>query len=669
MNKKTRFRNMHSLYRYSFIFFFLIMASALFGQEMIYTTNSDLSKEEQERRLPLGVERSSHHTPQIPGEFSKSRIQPPFWWTEMKDPHLELILYDEGIGHYNAKIEGKGIHLIETVKVENPNYLILRLKIGKDAKAGNFSIQLHTHESDRENRIYEYQLKDRCSHHSELSGLNTSDVIYLIMPDRFANGDYSNDSFDDMNQQGIDRRRIYYRHGGDIQGIIDHLAYLEDLGVTALWLNPVMENNQAYESYHGYAITDHYVVDKRLGSNELYRELSEKAAERGIKIVHDVIYNHFGDHHWMFKDLPAEDFFHWHDEFTRTTYRSTTLMDPYAARTDLDRYQRGWFDNHMPDVNQKNQIMANFLIQNTIWFIEYFKLNGLRIDTYSYSDLDFMADLAKRVYNEYPEIGIFSETWVHGPGIQSYFATQKNPLGDFNSHIDGLTDFQLYYAILEALNKPQDWTRGIERIYYTLAQDHLYKNPYAHVTFVDNHDLDRFLSTVDDDLDKFKAGLTFLFTTRGIPMIYYGTEIAMKNRANPDGWVREDFPGGWKEDEVNKFVSEGRTVEEQDVFSLVQDLINIRKTIPAFQHGKIIQFIPQDGVYAFFRLSEGEVYLVLFNASEMDQMHLLNRYLDEFKISKATVKDIIANESWSSKLKVPLPAFSVRVLKIIQDLE
>lgn len=655
---------MQSIYRFSFVFFFLIMASALIGQEMIYTTAFDLSREEQERRLPPGVERSPHHSPQIPGDFSHSRVQPPFWWAGMKDPNLELIIYDDGIAHYDVRIETDGIQLIETVRLENPNYLVLRLNIGQNAPSGTFPIILSSRLNNGTERVIEYKLKERCQHHLELSGLNTSDVIYLIMPDRFANGDYTNDSFDDMNQQGIDRRRVFFRHGGDIQGVIDHLDYLEELGVTALWLNPVMENDQPYESYHGYAITDHYVVDRRLGSNELYRELSEKAAERGIKIVHDVIYNHFGDHHWMFKDLPAEDFFHWHDEFTRTTYRSTTLMDPYAARTDLDRYQRGWFDNHMPDVNQKNQIMANFLIQNTIWFIEYFKLNGLRIDTYSYSDLDFMADLAKRVYNEYPEIGIFSETWVHGPGIQSYFATTTNPFARFNSYIDGLTDFQLYYAILEALNEPQGWTKGVERIYYTLAQDHLYKNPYAHVTFVDNHDLDRFLSAVDEDMDKFKTGLILLFTTRGIPMIYYGTEIAMKNRANPDGWVREGFPGGWKEDKVSKFTADGRTDLENEIFDFVQKLISIRKDIPAFGDGCMIQFIPESGIYGFYRLSEEDTYLVLLNFSDADQSMSLNRYLNELGSKPDILTDILNGGSFSTSDKMEMKAFSGRILKV-----
>lgn len=655
---------MYSLCRFSLLVFFLIIANSPVAQEMIYTTKSDLSREEQERRLPPGVERSPHHTPKVPGDFSHSRVQPPFWWTDMKDPNLELIIYDEGIGHFKPRIEAKGIRLLETVRLENPNYLVLRLQIEQNVQSGSFPIIFNSIHNDENERIIEYELKDRCQHHIDLSGLNTSDVIYLIMPDRFANGDYANDSFDDMNQQGIDRRRVFFRHGGDIQGVIDHLDYLEELGVTALWLNPVMENDQPYESYHGYAITDHYEVDKRLGSNERYRELSEKAAERGIKIVHDVIYNHFGDHHWMFKDLPAEDFFHWHDEFTRTTYRSTTLMDPYAASSDLDRYQRGWFDNHMPDVNQKNQIMANFLIQNTIWYIEYFKLNGLRIDTYSYSDLDFMADLAKRVYNEYPEIGIFSETWVHGPGIQSYFATPTNPFARFNSYIDGLTDFQLYYAILEALNNPQEWTRGVERIYYTLAQDHLYKNPYAHVTFVDNHDLDRFLSAVDEDIDKFKTGLILLFTTRGIPMIYYGTEIAMKNRANPDGWVREGFPGGWKEDDVSKFTADGRTELENEIFDFVQKLISIRTEIPAFGDGCMIQFIPESGVYAFYRLSEEETYLVLLNFSDEEKKLSLERYINEIEFTPDGLTDVLNGGVFSTKDTVEMKGFSGRIFRL-----
>lgn len=646
-------------------FFALVFpVSMLVSQEMIYQTESNLSREEKERRLDPGQERSPHYAPQIPGTFSHTRIHPPFWWTGMKDPNLELVFYDREIGLYKAEINHPDVQLIESVSLENPNYRVLRLRIGEKAGAGLIQIVFHPLDNHSEKRIFEYELKNRSDHHRNISGLQTSDVIYLIMPDRFANGDYTNDSFEDMSQQGIDRRRIYYRHGGDLQGIIDRLDYLEELGITALWLNPVMENDQPYESYHGYAITDHYAVDKRLGSNELYKELSVLAKKRGIKIVHDVIYNHLGDHHWMFKDLPSKDFFHWHDEFTRTTYRSTTLMDPYAASSDKDIYQRGWFDNHMPDINQTNSIMANYLIQNTIWSIEYFRLNGLRIDTYSYADLNFMADLAKRVYSEYPEMGIFGETWVHGPGVQSFFAKSKYAEAEFDSGIEGLTDFQLYYAILEAFNQPQSWTSGVERIYYTLAQDHLYKNPFAHVTFVDNHDLDRFLSAVNENTDKFKAGLTLLFTTRGIPMIYYGTEIAMKNRADPDGWVREGFPGGWKEDEHNKFTEEGRSDFENEIFDFTRSLIKLRTHEPAFQNGQLIQFVPREGVYAFYRVHKEDYFLVLINASDKSIDHNIEVYLSELKGDVTGLENAMTGEIIESVDEIKLPAYQAYIFKI-----
>lgn len=659
------------MFRFILNFLWLALLPALcshsFGQEMIYDTESDLTREEQERRLPPGVERSTHHIPLIPGEFSRARINPPNWWIGMEDPVVELLIYDRDIANYRAHIDYPGLTLLESIKMESPNYQALRIRIDEDAKPGKVEIQFTKPDAEQYSRTMDWGLMNRTGHHKDIQGLHPGDVIYLIMPDRFANGDYSNDSFDDMNQQGIDRRRIYSRHGGDIQGIIDRLDYLEDLGVTALWLNPVVENDQPYESYHGYAITDHYNVDRRLGDNDLYLTLSEKALERGIKMVHDVIYNHMGDHHWIFLDLPDKDWFHWHDEFTRTTYRSTTLMDPYAAGVDRKIYHQGWFDNHMPDINQKNERAANFLIQNTIWSIEYFKLNGLRIDTYSYSDLDFMAELAKRVFREYPNIGIFGETWVHGPGVQSWFAEQTNPFAAFNSGMEGLTDFQLYYAILEALNEPRGWTTGIEKLYYTLAQDHLYKNPFAHVTFVDNHDLDRFLSAVDEDIDKFKAGLIFLFTTRGIPMIYYGTEIAMKNLANPDGWVREGFPGGWKEDPVDKFVEEGRTELENEVFNFTRKLIHLRTSTTAFQTGRMTQFVPENDVYAFIRSDEDETYLVLIHASGTSRQHSLDRYLNELSCTPLKVFDVLSDTALENRAEVILPESGGLVLRLFCD--
>ncbi|TVR88512.1 MAG: alpha-amylase [Saprospirales bacterium] len=644
--------------------FCLLTTFLLHSQEMIYETESDLSREEQERRLPPGTDRSPHYFPPLESRFSESRINPPYWWTGMNNPVVELLIYKENVAHFNPSISHPGIKIIEVVSLDNPNYLILKIELKKDAQPGAVSLDFRSKVEPGDFFSMDWELKERTGHHKNMGGLHAGDVIYLIMPDRFANGDYSNDSFDDMNQQGIDRRRVFYRHGGDLQGIIDNLDYLEGLGVTALWLNPVMENDQPYESYHGYAITDHYRVDRRLGSNDLYRELSEKAMERGIKMVHDVIYNHMGDHHWIFRDIPSEDWFHWHEEFQRTTYRSTTLMDPYAAQTDREIFETGWFDNHMPDINQRNERVARFLIQNTIWSIETFKLNGLRIDTYPYSDLEFMINLVEEVYSEYPDIGIFGETWVQSTGVQSWYGEQTNPFAEFNSNLAGLTDFQLYYAILEALNKPQGWTTGIEEIYYTLAQDHLYKDPFQHVTFVDNHDLDRFLSAVDEDMDKFRAGLVFLFTTRGIPMLYYGTEIAMKNRANPDGWVRESFPGGWEEDEVNKFTAEGRTHEEEEIFNFVQKLIELRTSEAAFQCGDLIQFIPRDGVYAFFRKSGSDVFLVILNTSGEGRGHSLDRYLAELDGKDYEITDRLNGGTRLVGNTVDLPATGALILQL-----
>lgn len=557
-----------------------------------------------------------------------NRVDPAFWWTGMITNQIELMVYHPGIAEFTAAFNYPGVQLVKQEKLNSPNYLFLTLKIESSAKPGKFTIIF---ERGRQRLNYVYELKERIKSNKRVQGLNTSDFIYLIMPDRFSNGDPTNDIVKGMHQTTLNRDSMFYRHGGDLQGIINKLDYLKDLGVTALWLNPVQENNEEHESYHGYAITDHYKIDPRLGSNALYLELVEKAHEKGIKIIMDIVPNHIGDKHHLYLDRPSDDWFHLYDKFTKTNYRAPTLLDPYRSEYDLKLFSNGWFDKHMPDLNQKNEKVAKFLIQNYIWWVEYSGLDGFRIDTYAYPDQTFMSVMAQEILKEYPNIGMFGEIWDHGVPAQAFFLENYKARGRFNSYLPSAVDFQLYQALTNTVTEKFGWTEGISRIYYTLAFDHLYQNPFNLVTFVDNHDLSRFYSICGENLDKFKIGLGILLTTRGIPSIYYGTEILMKNFADPDGKVREDFPGGWPGDKVNKFVAEGRTEIENEAFNYIRRLAQWRKKTPVLHDGKLMQFVPEKGIYVYFRYNEQNTVMVIVNTNEDTKMLKTSRFEERMK--------------------------------------
>ena len=581
------------------------------------------------QKIPLGLSKPAYARIEADGgPIDQIRVEPPFWWVGMQHPILEVLIYDQDIRDYSVSVDYPGVKLNGVTRLENPNYLFLELEIGPGVKPGKFNIRLS---KDNTERTYSYELRQRKTSASRVQGLNSGDLVYLLMPDRFANGDYSNDSYLDLNQVGVHRGKMYFRHGGDLQGVIDHLDYLVDLGVTALWLNPVLENDQPYESYHGYAVTDHYRIDPRLGTNEKYVELVEACHLKGVKVVMDIIHNHVGDQHWFIRDLPDRDWIHQSDQFQISSFRAPSLMDPYAARSDRKAMSDGWFDHHMPDLNQQHPQLANYLIQNNIWWIEYTGQDAYRLDTYAYPDQEFMAEWGRRLQAEFPGLGLFAETWVHGPAVQAQF-TQNNHLREgYNSHMPAVTDFQLYYAINEALSRPQGWTEGVSRIYYTLAQDFLYEDPYRNVTFLDNHDLSRFYSVIGEDLRKYKSGIAFLLTMRGIPSIYYGTEILMKNFKDPDGKVREDFPGGWKADTVNKFFPSGRTASEQEAFNYVRTLAQYRQKTPALQHGKLTQFVPVDGIYVYFRHDGESSIMVVMNTNEDARKVPTSRYQERMQ--------------------------------------
>jgi glycosidase len=537
-----------------------------------------------------------------------AHVDPPHWWAGMKNANLEILIHFKDITLNTFEIKGAtGVLLSKVEQMPNPNYVMLHLKLSGGAPAQRFTIGSRGKAGKMQ---YTYELKPR---RNIARGLDNSDVIYLVTPDRFANGDPTNDAFKNMTQPIADRNEPYARHGGDIQGMINNLGYMQKLGMTALWPNPLLENNQPKESYHGYAFTDYYKIDPRFGSNALYKALADSLHGRGMKLIQDVVYNHIGNEHYLYKDMPDKGWFHLYDTFTQTSYRDPVLYDLYASEYDKKIMTDGWFDKHMPDLNQQNERLAVYLIQQTLWWVEEFDIDALRIDTYAYPDQAFMRRWAKEVKVQYPDLFLFSETWVHGHPSQAWFL--GDGLGPEPNNIDGLTDFQIYFAINDALTKKQEWTEGVSKLYNTLAADYIYAHPEKMVTFVDNHDLARFHGYVNKNVDKFRMGMVLLFTMRGIPSIYYGTEILMAE-TDGHGKIRQDFAGGWPGDPVNKFTSQGRSEDENRAFDLIASLTKLRASYPALQSGKTTQFIPKNGVYIYFRHDASDTFMIAINTSD-----------------------------------------------------
>jgi glycosidase len=579
------------------------------------------------------------------------RMDPPNWWVGMQNPNLNLLINATNIKEYvDVIIEPAGIEVITVNKLESNDYLSLDLKIKPNAAPGIYSIKF---KNGKQEITYKYELLKRKINPSSLKPINNEDLIYLIMPDRFSNGDIKNDIVATCNENEIKRDSILGRHGGDLQGITKHLDYIGNLGATTLWLNPVQENNQPKESYHGYAITDHYNIDPRLGNLDDYKNLVTISQQKNMKVVMDMVFNHTGNEHYLFKNKPSSDWFHQFKTFTRTNYRATTLMDPYAAEYDKNLMQNGWFDKHMPDLNQENKQVANYLTYNAIWWIETTAVNGFRVDTWAYPNQEFMKNWTKAILNEYPQFTIFGEVWEHGPAIQAQFANNIYE-GKNKGTMPGIIDFELYYAINDALTKEFGWTEGAAKIYYTLAQDFLYKDASKNVIFLDNHDLSRFASMIDSNIEKYKSGIAFLLTTRGIPSIFYGTEILMKAWSNPDAKVRIDFPGGWANDTVNKFDETGRNTKENEAFNYLKKLANYRKTCKAITEGKLVQFVPENGVYVYFRFIDNQKIMIIMNTINKEVNIDTKRYneiLKDYTLAKNVMTDKTLDNISSFNLK------------------
>ena len=593
-------------------------------------------------------------------------IFPTHWWVGMKNTKLQLLIHAPGIGSGIPKVilNYAGVSFSKLSKFKNPDYIAIDLNIGASAKAGSCKIRIENSvAAGRYNISYELKNKNREDGRSRIKGINAANFMYLIMPDRFSNGDASNDKVAGYRDQTLNRNETFHRHGGDLKGVQNHLGYLQDLGVTAVWLNPVIENDMPDRTEHGYAFTNHYQVDKRLGGNDAYRALTEAIHGKGMKIIQDAVYNHVGKEHHLFRNLPDSNWFHWWPQYTNTTYKDQTLMDPYASAIDRKKMSDGWFVPSMPDLDQKNPFVANFLIQHAIWSTEQFGIDGWRIDTYAYNDLEFMNRCNKALTDEFPKIYMFGETWVHGVPNQSFFAKNKYDI-PFKSNLPGVTDFQLnLYGIIPALTQDFGWTDGVNRMYLTASNDFIYANPLNNVIFLDNHDVSRFYSVVGEDFRKLKMGIAWLLTYRGIPQLYYGTEVLMKNYANPDGLVRLDFPGGWEGDDKNKFTAAGRSGQENEIFDYTKALANFRKSSSSIKSGRMMQYVPEEGVYVYFRYDNQQTVMCIMNTNDREMTIEGSRFEERTKkFSKG--KDVISNSEMDIKGKITIGARELKVLEL-----
>ncbi|WP_235336678.1 glycoside hydrolase family 13 protein [Pontibacter korlensis] len=581
----------------------------------------------------------------------------------MKDSNLQLMLHGNNISTMQPVFNYAGVEVKDVVKVNSPNYLFLNLNIS-GAKPGKFNIQLK--QGNKTVHRYSYELKQRAAGSANRQGFTSSDVMYLITPDRFANGNPKNDSVKDMADK-LNRNDRSGRHGGDIAGIIQNLDYIKDMGFTALWVNPVLENDQPKVSYHGYSTTDYYKVDPRFGSNEEYLELSKQAKQRDIKLVMDMVLNHIGSKHWWMDDLPTEDWLNFQDEYKTTNHRREAIQDPHASEYDYQLQTEGWFVESMPDLNQENELLATYLIQNTLWWIEYADLGGIRMDTYSYPDPEFMSEWTRRVMDEYPNFNIVGEEWSLNPAIVSYWQRGKKNYNGYVSYLPSLMDFPVQNAMVEALRDDEkSWDTGWLKLYNTLATDFLYPEPENLVVFPDNHDMDRIYTQLNQDADLTKQAIAYILTTRGIPQLYYGTEILMHNSEKGDhGIIRTDFPGGWSGDKVNAFTGKGLTKEQLDMQQYMKKLLNWRKDAKVIHTGKLTHYAPYKGVYVYFRHNGPEKVMVILNKNELPYELELEKFAPQLQGVKQTT-DVISGKAYNlnqSKLALPIKAPLILELK------
>lgn len=588
------------------------------------------------------------------------KVEPAFWWSGMKNPELQLMVYGEKISDYRPTVDYPGVNISSTVSLESPNYQLIYLDL-TDAQPGTFNI---TFTRGKKSFTYPYELKTRQTDAASRKGFDSSDVLYLIMPDRFANGTPENDNIPMRTPYQVDRNDPNARHGGDLAGIEQHLDYIEDLGVTAIWLNPVLENDMEGGSYHGYATTDYYRVDPRFGSNEEYVRLVDKTHQRGMRVVMDMIFNHCGsDHPWM-KDIPSRDWFNNLDSYIQTNHDKEAYFDPYVSDYDRETMLNGWFVPSMPDLNQKNPHVAKYLIQNSIWWIEYTGVDGIRQDTYPYADIDMMRDWCLEVMNEYPAYNIVGEAWMNYTIGSAFW--QKGSKLNFgkDTELKSVMDFRLMGIASKAFHEETDWTGGLHTLFEHMCYDYVYPDIYNVLRFLENHDTDRFLPEMPTNLNAFKQAITVLLTIPGIPQLYYGQELLMNgSKAEGDGYVRRDVPGGWPADKVNQFEASGRSDIQNEARSFMQTLLKWRKGNDIIAQGKMKHFMVNQGIYVYERSLNDKSVLILLNGSSNEVNLPLDRYVEALH-GKTSGKDILTGETIRLSKEVKMPPKGIYVIEL-----
>jgi len=592
------------------------------------------------------------------------RIEPAFWWVGMKNPQLQLLLHGSEICNRAVTIKYPGVKVLKVNRACSPNYLFVTLEISQEkAKAGKFEIQFT--QTDKPKLSITYELKNRRTDSEKREGFSSSDVIYLLMPDRFANGDKSNDNVDSQPEKA-NRNDPSGRHGGDIKGIQDHLDYIKELGATAIWSTPLQENNYTKHTYHGYAISDYYKIDPRYGSNDEYVGFVDASHQKGLKVIMDMVSNHSGIWAWWMSDLPFEDWIHQFPTYTQTNHKAYTLKDTHASKIDSKLFTDGWFDTTMPDLNQQNPYFWTYFIQNSIWWVENANLDGIRMDTYPYNDREAMAKWAKAITDEYPNFNIMGETWLYNSQDIAFW--QKNAVNTlkYNSQLPTVMDFILQKALSNCFNEHgKPWEEvGMNKLYNTIANDYLYANINNILIFAENHDTQRYNYLLNGDLAKFKMAMSFIMTTRGIPQIYYGTEIGMTgNKDKGDGDVRRDFPGGWASDSINAFSANSRTSFQNDYYNFMSKLLNWRKGKSVIHTGLLTHYVPENDVYVYFRYNDNEKIMVILNNNETEQLLKVDRYAESLE-NKTTGTDVMTGKTFDLKSNFSIPKQTALILEL-----
>ena len=586
-------------------------------------------------------------------------LEPPFWWAGMAENKLQLMVHGKNISDLEPEFFHPGIEINQVHRLSNPNYLFIDLFLSEEAIPGEFEIIFN--KEGQPKTKYNYTLLKREPDSADRQGFSQADVIYLITPDRYANGDPGNDSSSQLKEKQ-NRLKKGGRHGGDIQGIIDHLDYISDMGFTQVWLNPVLENDQHTYSYHGYSTTDYYNIDARFGNNELYKVLSKEAKKRGIGLVMDLILNHIGSEHWWMKDLPTIDWINNDGKFVRSNHIHESVHDPHLTESQRDLFTSGWFVETMPDLNQNYTFLANYLIQNSIWWIEYADLSGFRIDTYPYIDKNFLSIWSKRIATEYPRFNFVGEEWSSNPTMVSYWQKGSNRYDDYDSYIPSMMDFPLQEALVNGLLGNEDWNSGIVDIFRVISNDFQYGDPYNLVVFAGNHDMKRIYSQLNEQMDLYKMAMTIINTVRGIPQIYYGTEIAMSSTGD-HGALRKDFPGGWPGDKVNAFTGRSLNKKELEAQNFIRKLLNWRKENIAITMGNMIHYPVENGIYVYFRSYNEALVMVIINNNKRSKIIDPNRFNEVIAEKKQGIS-ILDNKVYDLTTKINLPGKGALILEI-----